>query len=90
MILTTNFSPQAKNDLEFWLKNNLKTYAKIFQLIDNIEQSPFIGLGRPEALKHNLTGLWSRRITQEHRLIYKIENGVIIIISCKGHYICSS
>ncbi|MDR3334934.1 MAG: Txe/YoeB family addiction module toxin [Treponema sp.] len=69
-----------------WLDTDKNVFKKIRSLIKDIEQTPFKGLGKPEPLKHNLSGYWSRRITEEHRLVYKIENNTIIIVSCKYHY----
>ena len=59
---------------------------KIAQLIDDIKISPYSGLGKPEQLKHHMSGVWSRRINNEHRLVYEIGEGVIVILSVKGHY----
>jgi len=81
------FSPQAKDDLEFWLKTNKTTAKKIVQLIEDIKQNPFDGIGKPEPLKHQLSGFWSRRINREHRLIYQISENSIFIFSAKGHYL---
>nr|WP_293088010.1 Txe/YoeB family addiction module toxin [Okeania sp. SIO3B5] len=61
-------------------------YIKIVNLIKDIQRDPFSGLGKPEALKYDLSGLWSRRITQEHRLVYSVYDEEIVIISCKFHY----
>ncbi|MFC5283220.1 Txe/YoeB family addiction module toxin [Pedobacter alpinus] len=85
------FSPNALDDLRFWKKSgNIAVQKKIEKLLLAIKISPFEGLGKPEALKHNLSGAWSRRITQEHRLIYEIsdQNEIIVlnILSLKGHY----
>ncbi|WP_322743453.1 Txe/YoeB family addiction module toxin [Microcystis aeruginosa] len=55
-------------------------------LIKDVQREPFSGLGKPEALKHELSGLWSRRITKEHRLVYSVSDEEIVIISCKFHY----
>ena len=63
-----------------------KVYAKIVSLIKDVQRDPFSGLGKPEALKHELSGLWSRRITKEHRLVYSVSDEEIVIISCKFHY----
>lgn len=63
-----------------------KIYAKIINLIKDIQRDPFSGLGKPEALKHDLSGLWSRRITKEHRLVYHISEEEVVIVSCKFHY----
>lgn len=59
---------------------------KILELITDIQKHPFEGIGKPEPLKGNFTGFWSRRIDDEHRLIYKISDGEITILKCKGHY----
>jgi toxin YoeB len=85
------FSTKAKNDLAFWDKSgNKKILKKISELLRAIQENPFEGIGKPEPLKYNLTGVWSRRIDQEHRLIYEVidENTIEIlnIISLKGHY----
>ena len=63
-----------------------KCYNRIVSLIKDISRNPYQGLGKPEALKHELQGYWSRRIDDEHRLVYRIENDRLIIISCKYHY----
>ncbi len=76
----------ALDDLNWWVKNNPKLLVKIFELIDNLNKTPFEGLGKPEGLKGNYKGYWSRRITDEHRLVYKVENDKIVIMSAKGHY----
>lgn len=76
----------AFTDIAFWAKNDLKQLKRIIQLIENIQQNPFEGLGKPEALKHDLKGFWSRRIDSEHRLVYKVTDTDIIIIACRFHY----
>lgn len=85
------FSAKAKKDLEFWSKaGNKIVLKKISELLRAIQENPFEGIGKPEPLKYNLSGVWSRRINQEHRIIYEIvdENTIEIlnIISLKGHY----
>ena len=69
-----------------WATEDKKVFKKIGTLIKDIQREPFDGLGKPEPLKHDLSGLWSRRITDEHRLIYRVENDVLAIVSCKFHY----
>jgi toxin YoeB len=84
------YSDEALKDILFWKKSGNKVIQKkIQQLLDAIEEDPFEGIGKPEPLKHKLSGLWSRRISQEHRLIYQLlENKQTIkIYSLKGHYI---
>jgi toxin YoeB len=85
------FTTKARKDLNFWIKSgNKNVLSKIADLIEDIQLHPFEGIGKPEQLKHQLSGKWSRRINQEHRLIYKVteENTIEIldILSLKGHY----
>lgn len=81
------FESSAFEDFNHWAKLDKKNYRKIVALIKDIDRSPFTGLGKPEALKHNLSGYWSRRIDNEHRLIYQVTNELIIIVADKYHYI---
>jgi toxin YoeB len=82
-----NFSPEAISDITFWKNSGNKAIQKrITALLQDIEEHPFSGIGKPEALRYNLSGCWSRRITNEHRLVYKVENNKIIIIACRFHY----
>ena len=82
------WSDKAVTQLEFWEKSDVRIKKRIFSLIDNIKQTPYSGKGKPEALKHNLAGLYSRRITEKHRLVYSvnIETNTLEILICKGHY----
>lgn len=80
------FEGRAFNDFNEWAVNDKKIYQKIIVLIKDIDRNSFVGIGKPEALKHDLSGYWSRRITDEHRLIYKVTDIAIIIASCKYHY----
>lgn len=81
------FMDIALEDLEFWKKSGNKAIQKkIEELILAIKKSPYSGIGKPEALKHNLSGKWSRRINDEHRIIYNISGDLIFIYSLKGHY----
>lgn len=81
------FHKDAFEDFTNWAIVNKNTFKRIAELLKDISRSPFEGKGKPELLKHNLQGCWSRRITDEHRLIYRINGeGNIEIISCKGHY----
>lgn len=73
-----------------WRKINPDIYKKIQKLVEAIEINPFEGIGKPEPLKYELSGLWSRRIDKKNRLIYCVRNNNVWIISCKGHYSCSS
>jgi len=81
------FTKDAFNQFNDWLELDKKIFKTILDLIKSLQRSPFEGKGNPEPLKHQFSGYWSRRITKEHRLIYKIsEDGDLVIISCKGHY----
>jgi toxin YoeB len=77
---------QAMDDLQFWAKNNLKLIKKIIELLNAIQTNPFNGIGKPELLKNELQGYWSRRINDEHRIVYKVTADTLIIISCRSHY----
>jgi toxin YoeB len=82
-----NLSPEAISDINFWKGSGNKAVQKrITLLLQDIKKHPFNGIGKPEALKYNLSGYWSRRITSEHRLVYKVEANEIIVASCKFHY----
>ena len=80
------FESSAFTDFNDWVKLDKKIQRKIIELIKDIDRQPFQGLGKPEALKHDLSSYWSRRIDREHRLVYKVTNEEIIILSCKYHY----
>ena len=81
------FSEQAKIDIKHHKKSvNKSLVNKITILLEEILEHPFIGTGKPELLKHSLSGTWSRRINREHRLIYEVSDSVVFILSAKGHY----
>ena len=80
------FLTRSFDEFNQWAIEEKKIYAKIVNLIKDIQRDPFSGLGKPEALKHDLSGLWSRRITKEHRLVYRVSEEEIVIVSCKFHY----
>jgi len=81
------YLPQADEDLDFWIKTGNKVILKkIAQLTEAILKNPTKGIGKPEALKYNLAGKWSRRITDEHRFIYQIEEDLVKVYSLKGNY----
>jgi len=80
------FEASAFEDFYQWASSDQKIYHKIVNLIKDINRSPFKGLGKPEPLKYELSGYWSRRINEEHRLVYQVSDEEIIIIACKYHY----
>ncbi len=80
------FDNQAFDDFTDWLIEDKKVYLKIIKLLKEIRRTPFEGEGKPEALKHNLSGFWSRRITQEHRLVYEVSDELIRVVSVRDHY----
>ena len=76
----------AWSDYLYWQKQERKTLKRINQLIENILRTPFEGIGKPEALRENLSGFWSRRIDTTHRLVYAVNESHITIIACRYHY----
>jgi len=84
--MKVELSQNAIDDLLAFKSGNQNLVIKVMELIKDILRSPFDGLGKPEPLKHEYQGCWSRRISDEHRLIYQMEENKIIVLSCKGHY----
>jgi len=81
------FLPEAEKDLDYWIKTGNKSILKkIAELTKSIIENPYSGIGKPEALKHNLAPKWSRRITTEHRYIYLIQDDKLYVYSLRGHY----
>ena len=80
------FSNTAWKEYIYWQSEDKKILKKINELIRDIERNGNTGVGKPEALKHELSGFWSRRITEEHRLIYSLDEKNVYIVSCRGHY----
>lgn len=76
----------AWEEYTYWQMQDKKTLKRINALIKDIMRSPFEGIGKPEALKENLSGFWSRRIDEANRLVYQEKDGAIIVASCRGHY----
>ena len=86
-----SFTSNGWEDLEYWIDNDSNTVTRIKDLIKSIRQDPFRGLGKPEPLRYDLKGYWSRRITSEHRIVYKVSGtkGVdqkCVILQCRFHY----
>ncbi len=81
------YSPTAKNDLDYWRKSGNKSIQKkISALLLSIIETPFEGIGKPEPLKHEYAGCWSRRIDREHRIVYEVSENIVNIYAFKGHY----
>lgn len=74
------------NDYLYWQDKDKKTLKKINAMLKDIQRNPYDGIGKPESLKEDLSGWWSRRIDSANRIVYREKDGVIVIASCKGHY----
>lgn len=79
------FTASAWAEYQTWQTQDQKVVRKINRLIQDISRTPFQGLGKPEGLKGSLAGFWSRRIDREHRLVYRVDDGEIVVISCRYH-----
>jgi len=80
------FTDQVSEDCDWWGAENPKLLKRINNLIDNCRDTPFSGIGKPEPLKYELSGQWSRRINKEHRLVYQVEIGTLFVLLCRYHY----
>ena len=84
--MKVQFTEEAWQDFEWFLDRDKRIVKRIRELVKDIVRDPEEGIGKPEKLRFQLSGCWSRRITNEHRLVYKVDKDVIIIISCRYHY----
>lgn len=80
------FMAEGFEDFTAWGETDRKVQKRIVALLYDTLRDPFSGLGKPEPLKHNLRGCWSRRITEEHRLVYRVTDEAIVVVSCRYHY----
>ena len=80
------FSDDAWDDYLYWQNNDRKMVERINKLIQEVKREPFSGLGKPEQLKHALSGFWSRRITDEHRMVYRVEGDALLLAQLRYHY----
>jgi toxin YoeB len=80
------FQPEFIDDLKYWVKNDRKTALRVIKLIEDILRDPFDGIGKPEPLKYLAPGTWSRRITQEHRIVYLVRDERIDFLQARYHY----
>lgn len=85
-MMKITFSKISWEDYLSWQAEDKKTLRKINELIKDIQRTPFAGKGKPEPLKYDLAGLWSRRIDREHRLVYRVSGNEILIYTCRYHY----
>lgn len=80
------FSEQAWSEYQDWLELDPRGLKRLNKLIESVCRDPYSGIGKPEQLRHNWSGWWSRRIDSEHRLVYRIEDGFLVIAQCRFHY----
>jgi toxin YoeB len=80
------FDPNAFEDLAWWIQNDRSKALRLVNLIKEVQRDPFTGIGKPEPLKHEFKGCWSRRIDQGHRLVYQVLENKIRILACRYHY----
>lgn len=80
------FDPAGFEDLAWWIEKDRKKALRIIKLIKEVQRDPFHGTGKPEQLRHDLSGCWSRRIDKEHRLVYEVTEKTIKILACRYHY----
>lgn len=80
------FHPEFREDLEYWIKTDRKTALRAFRIIEEILRNPFQGIGKPESLRYLAPGTWSRRLTQEHRIVYLVQNDRIDFLQARYHY----
>jgi toxin YoeB len=85
-VRSLEFDPAGFEDLAWWVEMDRRKALRIIKLIKEIQKTPFSGTGKPEPLKHELSGCWSRRIDQEHRVVYEVKDEKIRILACRYHY----
>ncbi len=80
------FQPEFREDLQYWVKTDRKTALRALKIVEAILRDPFIGIGKPEPLKHLAAGTWSRRLTREHRIVYLVRGDRIDFLQARYHY----
>jgi toxin YoeB len=80
------FQPELREDLRFWVRTERKVALRVLDLVEAILREPFRGVGKPEPLKHLGSGVWSRRLTQEHRVVYVVSDDRVDFLQCRYHY----
>jgi len=83
---TAVFHPEFREDLRYWVETNRRVALRAFDLIEAILRDPFVGIGKPEPLKYVLAGAWSRRLTEEHRMVYAVSAGTVDFLQARYHY----
>lgn len=86
MSRTISWTGDAWEDYLYWQKTDKAVLRKINELLKSAQRTPYEGVGKPESLKYDLGGTWSRRITAEHRLVYFLDGEIIVVVSCRYHY----
>lgn len=86
IVVNILFTPEAGDDYLWFQQNDKAGLKRINLLIRDAQRSPFDGIGKPEPLKHNLSGFWSRRISEEHRLVYAVDGDALQVMQCRYHY----
>lgn len=84
--MNIKFTPQGWEDYQYWQKSDKRILKRVHELMKDIQRNPFEGIGKPEPLRHHLSGNWSRRITEEHRLVYRQEGEDIVYVQLRLHY----
>jgi toxin YoeB len=80
------FQPEFREDLRYWIRTDRKTALRALDIIEAVMRDPFIGIGKPEPLKYLMAGTWSRRLTEEHRVVYLVSNDRIDFLQARYHY----
>lgn len=80
------FHPEFRADLRYWIETDRRIALRVLDLVEAVLREPFTGIGKPELLKHQLAGAWSRRVTQEHRLVYLVQGDRIDFMQARSHY----
>ena len=86
LTMIKSWTDEAWEEFEYWAKNDKRIFKRILELIKDIDRNRYTGIGKPEALKYDLSGYWSRRIDAGNGIVYKIEDGIIKIVQCGSHY----
>jgi toxin YoeB len=80
------FHPESRDDLRYWVENDRKIAVRVLDLVEAVLRDPFAGIGKPEPLRHLLAGTWSRRVTEEHRLVYLVRGNRVDFLQSRYHY----